>query len=130
MRSRRLLWPRRLVIPTPKPAVIEVPLLDAPTLASLSRDDPLLRAERALAKQPAVGAFQDMIDRKAEELLEEEPAFKITLGVLPDLTSVEGVLTSLNVTSLPDLTYAIGNLTGVEFKNEVAASADAALHEP
>ena len=46
-----MLWPRRLVLPAEEAGS---PLLSRAQLEALLQDDPLLRAERALASQPAL----------------------------------------------------------------------------
>ena len=46
-----MLWPRRLVLPAEEAGS---PLLSRVQLDALLKDDPLLRAERALASQPAL----------------------------------------------------------------------------
>ena len=98
-----MLWPRRVVIPTDKPADTIAPLLPSSTLAELERTDPLLRAEQALAEQPAVEALQE--ERLAVRS-RAEPAFNINLGVLPDFRAL--------------------NLTGAPFFGELAGDFDLA----
>jgi len=93
--AEQLSWPRRMVVPTDRPGTINVPLLSQERLEELSRDDPLLRAERELAEQqPAVEAFQAVGSRKrwprlerleAQEVGVEAASFEINLGILPDL---------------------------------------------
>ena len=54
--EENMLWPRRVVVPAEKTKAKDavLPVLNKRTLEDLQHDDPLLRAERALAQQPAL----------------------------------------------------------------------------
>ena len=105
------LWPRRMVLPADEPGAIGVPVLSPAQLEELARDDPLLRAERALAEQPAVGALQE--DRRALES-RTDANFTINLGVLPDFGSLN--LTDVLANLQGELTdfRSFGNFTDTQ----------------
>ena len=128
--QQELSWPRRMVVPADRPGTIGVPLLSEERLDALSRDDPLLRAERGLAEQqPAVEAFQ-----AAEGLLQDgnedgtdrrfAASFDINLGILPDF--------DLNKTLGEfDFGKSLGELTEsmIDWQNSVSLGFDGSADE-
>jgi len=93
------LWPRRMILPADNPGMVGVPVLSPEQLEELTYDDPLLRAERALAEQPAVGELEK--DRRALDT-QADANLTINLGVLPDFSEIASM----------DLSKILTNWTG------------------
>ena len=82
--EENMLWPRRVVVPAEKTKAKDavLPVLNKRTLEELQHDDPLLRAERALAQQPALksGALANATDSFAASGPAAAPALDIFVG--------------------------------------------------
>ena len=82
--EENMLWPRRVVVPAEKTKAKDavLPVLNKRTLEELQHDDPLLRAERALAQQPALksGALAGATDSFAASGPAAAPALDIFVG--------------------------------------------------
>jgi len=120
-----LLWPRRMVIPAERPAEVETPILSAPQLDELTREDPLLHAEQALEQQLAVGPLAE----ERRNLTDSRSAdFNVNLGLFEfNFESGWGNLTSQMIAQVAAAAEAgVGNFSLPEGIEGIVATGNAA----